>query len=62
MSLAAGQGRRRAVEVEVADADIGEEGQSLPDLLDDAVADQLLGRSQVQLVEEREGAGRPRGG
>ena len=45
LRLAAGQRRRRAVEVEVADADVVEEGQALADLLEDAVADQVLGPS-----------------
>ncbi len=56
LRLAAGQGRRGAVEVEVADADVVEEGQALADLLEDAVADQVLGRRQVERVHELERA------
>ena len=52
LRLAAGERLRRAVELEVADADVVEEGQPLADLLDDPVADQLLGRGQPELVEE----------
>ena len=43
-----------AVELEIADADIGEERESLADLLHDPVADQLLGRRQAEVVEEAE--------
>ena len=56
LRLAAGEGRRRAVEVQVADADVVEERQPLADLLDDAHADQLLGLGQVEPVEELERA------
>ena len=57
LGLAAGERRGGAVEREVADADVVEEGQPLTDLLDDPRADQLLGRGQLELVEEGE---RPR--
>src|SRR5947207_2689462 len=42
LRLAAREGRSGAVELQVADADILEEGQPLADLLEDAGADQLL--------------------
>ena len=57
LRLAARERLRGAVELEVADADVVEEGQPLADLLDDPVADQLLGRGQPELVEERERPG-----
>ena len=44
LRLAARERLRGAVELEVADADVVEEGQPLADFLDDPVADQLLGR------------------
>ena len=53
LRLAARERRRRAVEREVADSDVVEEREPLPDLLHDPVADQLLGRGQAELVEER---------
>ncbi len=43
LRLAARERRRRAVELQVADADVVEERQPLADLLDDPRADQLLG-------------------
>ena len=57
LRLAARQRLRGAVELEVADADVGEEGEPLADLLHDPVADQLLGRRQAELVEEAERPG-----
>ena len=45
LRLAARERLRGAVELEVADADVGEEGEPLADLLHDPVADQLLGRA-----------------
>ena len=48
---------RRAVEVEVADADVVEERQPLADLLQDASTDELLGRRQAELVDEVERTG-----
>ena len=56
LRLAAGERLRGAVELEVADADVVEEGEPLADLLDDPVPDQLLGRRQPELVEEGERA------
>ncbi len=56
LRLAAGERRRRAVERQVADADVVEERQPLADLLDDAMPDQLLGLGQPELVEELERA------
>ena len=53
LRLAARERRRCAVEREVADSDVVEEGEPLADLLHDPVADQLLGRRQPELVEER---------
>ena len=52
LRLAAGERLGGPVELQVADADVGEEGEPLADLLHDAMADQLLGRRQVELVEE----------
>ena len=52
LRLAARQRRRRAVERQVADADVVEERQPLADLLDDPMPDQLLGLRQAELVEE----------
>ena len=57
LRLAARQRLRGAVELEVADADVGEEGEPLADLLHDPVADQLLGGRQPELVEEAERPG-----
>src|SRR5205085_12528614 len=54
LRLAAGERRRCAVELQVTDADVVEEGQSLTDLLDDPVSDQLLGLGQVEAAEELE--------
>ena len=48
LRLAARERRRRAVELQVADADVVEEGQSLADLLDDPRPDQLLGLGQAR--------------
>ena len=56
LRLAAGQRRRRAVELQVADADVVEEREPLADLLHDARADQLLGLGQLERVEELERA------
>ena len=52
LRLAAGERPRRAVEVEVPDADVVEEREPLPDLLQDAPADQHLRRRQLELVDE----------
>ena len=52
LCLAARERCRRAVELQVADADVGEEREPLPDLLDDAVPDQLLGLRELEAVEE----------
>ena len=52
LRLAARERRRRAVERQVADADVVEERQALADLLDDPVPDQLLRLGQLELVEE----------
>ena len=49
LRFAARERRRRAVELQVADADVVEERQALADLLDDARADQLLGLRQLEL-------------
>src|SRR3954453_1722620 len=59
LRFAARERRRRAVEREVADSDVVEEGEPLTDLLHDPMADQLLGGRQTELVEEGE---RPRDG
>ena len=56
LRLAARERLRGAVELEVADADVGEEGEALADLLHDPVADQLLGGRQPEVVEETERA------
>ena len=61
LGLTARQRLRGAVELEVADADVGEEREPLADLLHDPVADQLLGRRQPELVEEARARRRPRG-
>ena len=50
LRLAARERRGRAVERQVADADVVEERQPLADLLDDPVADQLLGLREAELV------------
>ena len=52
LRLAARERLRGAVELEIADTDIGQERQPLADLLHDPVSDQLLRRGQVELVEE----------
>ena len=52
LRLAARERRRRAVELQVPDADVVEERQPLADLLDDPRADQLLGLRQLERVEE----------
>ena len=52
LRLAARERLRGPVELEVADADVGEEREPLADLLHDPMADQLLGRRQPELVEE----------
>ena len=57
LRLAARQRRRRAVEREVADPDVVEEGEPLADLLHDPVPDQLFSGRQREPIEERE---RPR--
>ena len=61
LRLAARERRRRAVERQVADADVVEEGQPLADLLDDPRADQALGLGQLELVQELERPLRPTG-
>ena len=48
LRLAAGERRRCAVELQVADADVVEERQPLADLLDDPRADQLLGLASAR--------------
>ena len=53
LRLAAGERRRRAVELEVADADVVEERQPRADLLQDPLADQPLGLGQLELLHER---------
>ena len=50
LRLAARERRRRAVELQVADADVVEEGQPLADLLQDPGADQPLDVGQLQVV------------
>ena len=62
LRLATRQRLRGAIELEVADADVGEEREPLADLLHDPVADQLLGRSEAEVVEEAERACRRRAG
>ena len=57
LRLAARQRLRGAVELEVADADVGEEGEPLADLLDDPMPDQLLGGRQAEVVEEAQRTG-----
>ena len=52
LRLAAGKRRGGAVELQVADADVLEEGQPLTDLLQDPRADQLLGLGQLEPVDE----------
>ena len=52
LALAPRQRTRLAVEGEVADADVVEELQPLPNLLDDAAADELFGLGELQLTEE----------
>ena len=54
LRLAARERRRRAIQGQVADADIVEERQALANLLQDPDADQLLGLGQVELSEEAE--------
>ena len=54
LRLAARERLRRAVELEVADADVLEEHQPLAHLLEDAPPDQLLGLRQLELVDEAE--------
>ncbi len=56
LRFAAGERLRGTVELEVADADVVQEGEPLADLLDDPMADQLLGRRQAELVEEAQRA------
>ena len=56
LRLAARQRRRRTIQRQIADADVVEEREPLADLLHDPVADQLLGRRQLELVEEPERA------
>ena len=62
LCLAARQRLRGAVELEVADADVGEEGEPLADLLHDPVADQLLGGREAELVEEAQRPGHRQAG
>jgi hypothetical protein len=57
LRLSARERLRRAVELEIADTDVVEEGKPFPHLLDDPPPDQLLGLRQVELVEELERAG-----
>jgi len=57
LRLAARKRRAPAVEVQVADADVVEEGQPFANLLHDPRADQLLHLGQVELVEELERPG-----
>ena len=52
LRLAARERLRRAVELEVADADVVEERQPLAHLLQDPPADQLLRLRELELVEE----------
>ena len=52
LCLAARERRRRAIQGQIPDADVVEERQALADLLHDAVADQLLGRRELELVDE----------
>ena len=52
LRLAARERRRGPVEREVADADVVEEREPLADLLHDPRADQLLGRRELEAVEE----------
>jgi len=59
LRLTARERRRRAVELQVADADVVEERQPLTDLLDDPRADQLFGLRELERVEELD---RPRDG
>ena len=57
LRLSAGERLRGTVQLQVADADVGEEREPLADLLHDPVPDQLLGRRQLELVEERQRPG-----
>ena len=59
LRLAARQRLRRAVELEVADADVLEEHQPLAHLLEDPPTDQLLGLRQLELVDEAQRRARP---
>jgi hypothetical protein len=52
LRLAARECRGRAVELQVTDADVVQEREPLADLLDDSPADQLLGLSELELVQE----------
>ncbi len=52
LRLAAGERRGRALQVEVADADVVEEAEALADLLDHAAADEALGVGQREAAEE----------
>ena len=54
LRLAARERARRAIEREVADADVVEERQPLADLADHALGDQPLGVGQLELAEVRE--------
>ena len=60
LRLAARERRRRAVERQVADADVVEERQPLADLLHDPVADQLLGRASARARRRSRSAARHR--
>ena len=52
LRFAAAERRGRAVELQVADADVLEKGQALADLLQDPLADQPLGLGQLEPVDE----------
>ena len=51
LRLAAREGPRRARQVQVADADVLEEGEPLVDLPDQQPRDRLLGLGQLQLLD-----------
>ena len=56
LRLAAGERRRGAVELEVADADVVEERQPRADLLQDPLADQALRFGELELLHEADRA------
>ena len=58
LRLAAGERRRGALQVEVADADVVEEAQPLGDLLDHAPADEALGLGERERPRESSSASR----